>query len=207
MFLIYFFIIAKKEINKKQFKAYSLFPFFRSTYFLLTIYGKIYSGVNSLNCSYSIVMSTLRRVGAYDGVSDTETFVQDFKLQSIYQDWDDAKQLEHFPMFLKNKAKRVSDALSEADKTDLKKVYSGVIKGCKPPNESLLHNFNNPRKKPEEYLSVFANSLQELLLLAMPDLTEKYRDTLLRAQLCLSLPDDLKQLVNFTADALTWDQL
>ena len=106
-------------------------------------------------------MSTLKRVGAYDGSSDPETFVQDFKLQSIYQDWNDAKQLEYFPLFLKNKAKRTYDALTTEAKQDLKQVYDGVIKGCKPPNETLLHNFNTRFKRPDESVSAFAYSLQE----------------------------------------------
>jgi hypothetical protein len=51
----------------------------------------------------------------------------------------------------------------------------------------------------------FALELQQLLHIAMPELQAKYQSAFLRAHLCLSLPKELQDLVNFTADNLTWD--
>lgn len=58
-----------------------------------------------------------------------------------------------------------------------------------------------------ETVSFFALELQQLLQIAMPELQAKYQSAFLRAHLCLSLPKELQDLVNLTADNLTWDQL
>ena len=147
------------------------------------------------------------RCGIYDGIYDPEIFVQDFEITSLYQKWDAAAQLLNFPIFFKGKAKRVFDAAANNDKDTIAKCYTIIIAGCKPPNESLLINFFNRSLKSDELISIYALQLQELLQLAMPDLQEGYRNSLLRAHLSISLPKDLQILVNFTADNLTWDQL
>ena len=145
------------------------------------------------------------RLGVYDGTDDPEKFIQDFRIQALYQDWNEAKQITNFPIFLSGKAKRVLDAC--ADKDTIKKAIDAVLAGCKPPDESLLYKFYDRKLKKNEKISSFALVLQELLLVAMPTLNKAHMETMLRAQLCCSLSPELKQLVTFTAGTLTWDQL
>ncbi len=145
------------------------------------------------------------RLGVYNGIDDPTKFIQDFEIHAINQDWDETKQLTVFPKFLEGRAKRVFDACT--DKSTIAKAIDAVKKGCKPPNESLLYKFYDRKLKPGEKISHYALHLQELLLTAMPDISTEYMSTFLRSHLNNALPADLRSLVNFTADTLTWDQL
>jgi len=119
--------------------------------------------------------------------------------------WTDTVALANFPVFLKAKALRVWTSCNDKDTLD--KAYKAIIDGCKPPNESLLVDFLSRKMKPNESISRYALDLQQLLQIAAPELQVAYQSAFLRAHLCLSLPKELQNLVNFTADALSWDQL
>ena len=145
------------------------------------------------------------KIGAYDGTDDVDAFIRDFKIMSLYQKWDAATQLTNLPIFLHGKALRVYTACQT--KTTIELALASIRTGCKPPNESLLINFYGRALGPSESISSYALELQDMLILAMPELQAEYQSSLLRAHLCLSLPQELQTLVNFTADNLTWDQL
>ncbi len=149
------------------------------------------------------------KLSIYDGMGDPVDFVQEFKICALMKGWDEAKCFANFPVFLKAKAQRVYESAlaGEEPPTTSQKAYEVVIKGCKPPDESLLVKFLSRKIKPGETVSFFALELQQLLHIAMPELQAKYQSAFLRAHLCLSLPKELQDLVNFTADNLTWDQL
>lgn len=154
------------------------------------------------------VVSTVNmsgRCGIYDGINDPELFIQEFKICAIMKAWNETTAIANFPVFFKGKAKRVYNAI--VTKATIQQAYDGLILGCKPPNESLIVDFLSRKMKPEESISKYALDLQQLLQIAMPELQAGYQSSFLRAHLCLSLPEDLQNLVNFTADNLTWDKL
>lgn len=145
------------------------------------------------------------KCGIYDGINDPEIFIQEYKICVIMKGWTAAVAKDNFPVFLKGKASRVYANIETKD--TIQQLYDGLLLGCKPPNESLLVNFLSRKMKPEESISVYALELQQLLHVAMPLLQADYQSSFLRAHLCLSLPVELQNLVNFTADNLSWDQL
>ena len=128
-------------------------------------------------------------------------FLKDFQITGIYQKWDATMQLKNLPIFLNGKAEHVFNAIT--DKDTIKKALDGLRLGCKPSNESFIINFYGRVLSADESISAYALELQEMLLLAMPKLQAEYQSSLLRAHLCLFLPQDLQTLVNFTADSLT----
>lgn len=154
-------------------------------------------------------MSESTKLGIYEGIKDPEEFVQCFKICKIMKGWTDDIALANFPVFLKAKALRVWTAKEATDKDTLDKAYKIIIAGCKPPNESLLVDFLSRKMKPTESISRYALDLQQLLQIAAPELNElqNVQSAFLRAHLCISLPKELQNLVNFTADNLSWDQL
>ncbi len=145
------------------------------------------------------------KCGIYDGMGDVDIFIQEFRITSIYQKWDATAQLTNLPIFLRNKAKRVYDAVDP--KTTIEEALKGLRTGCKPSNETLLMTYYKRRLQPDELISEFAFDLQDMLHNAFPDLQPAVQTAWLRTNLCMSLPEDLQTLVNFTADNLTWDQL
>ena len=150
----------------------------------------------------------MSKLGIYDGIGDPDTFIQEFRITALFKSWTTANQLQHLPIFLKGKALRVFNAITDRDTID--KALKGLREGCKPPNESLLLSFFKRSLGKTELISEYALALQEMLQLAMPQLHEtfpQYQAALLRSHLCLSLPKDLESLVNFKADSLSWDQL
>ena len=69
-------------------------------------------------------LSTLSAV-IYDGNSNPATFVQQFKYQALFHDWDAAKQLTSLPLFLKGRAKCMYDAITT--KQDIKNVLDELV--------------------------------------------------------------------------------
>ena len=55
-------------------------------------------------------------VFSYDGKSDPKEFVKSFVIQSAMFNWDEAKQCQIIPSFLKGKAERIYNALTAAQK-------------------------------------------------------------------------------------------
>ncbi len=148
-------------------------------------------------------LSTLSAV-IYDGNSNPETFVQKFKLQALFHDWDAAKQLTSLPLFLKGRAKRMYDAITT--KQDIKNVLDELVKSCSQPKELLLYQFYERKRSTNESISKYALALQDLLALAVPTMDLAQQTILLRAQLCLSVPEHMRALIQFNS-ALSWDDL
>ena len=108
------------------------------------------------------------------------------------------------PKFLSGKAKRAFDALT--NKTTIKEAVDGLVKALAKPQEVLLITFYERRRKPHESISKFATALQELLHKACPDMIEAQRLPFLRSQLCLSLPEHMRAIVQFNV-TMSWDNL
>ena len=154
----------------------------------------------------------------YDGSTCPSDFIRSFQIQALYQDWDGASQLTHIPLFLKGKAKRVYDALTI--KTTIKHVTDELLAKYAQSQDQLLYQFYERKRHDDESISKYALALQDLLQLAVPSLEQTTllavytnwqsltleQTTLLRAQLCLSLPDHLKALIQFSP-SMSWDDL
>lgn len=70
----------------------------------------------------------------------------------------------------------------------------------------LLHSLYNRKPASGELLSHFAIVLQNLLSKAMPDLDDKNKTVLLRAQLGAYLPEHMRALIQFN-QSKSWDDL
>ena len=140
----------------------------------------------------------------YDGSSSPVTFVEHFRLQALFHDWDEAKQLTSLPLFLKGKAKRAYTAI--VTKTAINVVLKGLIDACAQPQEVLLNEFFQRKQRQGESISKFAIALQDLLALADPTMPEDNQTRLLKAQICLSVPEHMRAMINFNP-AMTWDNL
>ena len=140
----------------------------------------------------------------YDGSTDPKEFSRQFRLHALFNDWDEAKQLTSLPLFLKGKAERVYNAITVKSKID--DVLKEINKKCAQPQEALLHQFYGRRREPHESITKYALALQDMLVLAVPDMDAAQQAVLLRAQLCLSLPEHMRALIQFNA-SLAWDDL
>lgn len=110
------------------------------------------------------------------------------------------------PFFLKGKADRVYQKLSEEDKKVIKKVLDGIETGCTQSKEALLSVFYACRPRAGESIYDFAVSLQELLSAAIPSMQDTEKFIVLRQQLCAHLPSYMKALIQFNANK-SWDDL
>jgi hypothetical protein len=140
----------------------------------------------------------------YDGTTTPANFVQQFKLQALFHDWDDAKQLTSLPLFLKGRAKRNYDAI--VTKTAIEDVLRDLVTSCSQPKELLLYQFYERKRASNESISKYALALQELLALAVPTMNLAEQTILLRAQLYLSVPEHMRALIQFNS-SLSWDAL
>ena len=140
----------------------------------------------------------------YDGSSKPADFIQQFKLQALFHKWDEVKQLEALPLFLKDKALRAYDGIT--NKNSIASVLKELQKACEPRKETLLFDFQQRRLQPNETISRFATALHDLLKLAAPSLPEDVADAMLRNQLSWALPDHMRALIQFNNDK-SWDQL
>ena len=140
----------------------------------------------------------------YDGTTDPKSFIQQYKIQALFQSWDSAKQLENLPLFLTGKAKRTFDNI--ADKSSLENVYKAIIDGCSQSKETLMLKFYERKRGASESILKYATALQELLAKAMPDMPTDQQTVLLRSQLCLGLPEHIRAFITFNP-RMTWDEL
>ena len=131
----------------------------------------------------------------YNGTTSAKDFRQRFELQALFQGWDAAKQLTSLPLFLSGKAERAYNAI--ATKTDIADVLTALVAALAPSQDILLYAFYERKLRPGEKVSNFALALQELLIKGMPTISDAQRLPMLRAQLCLSLNENLCALVQF----------
>lgn len=143
---------------------------------------------------------------AYDGTSDPAEFFRQFELQAMIFNWDDNKKIQVIQFFLVKKAKRIFDAISEDDKKAFSKIKEQITKGCNQSQEALLDAFYNRKPAPNELLSHFALSLQELLSKAIPSMGDTEKTILLRSQRSQHLPEHMRALIQFNASK-SWDEL
>lgn len=142
----------------------------------------------------------------YEGESDPNDFIRQYKIQALFHDWDEAKQVANIPLFLKKKASRVFKAINP--QTTILQIFNGLITGCQQPQELSLYQFYERKRRTGESVSKFALALQELLLKALPEMndTPELANKFLRPQLCLNLPPHMRAMVQFNSN-LTWEQL
>ena len=95
----------------------------------------------------------------YDGSTNPTTFVEHFRLQARFQDWDNTNQLLALPLFLKGQAKE-NYATILATKTTINDILAELIKMCERPRELLLEEFFERKLRPGESVSSFAKAIQ-----------------------------------------------
>ena len=146
-------------------------------------------------------------VSIYDGSTDPKIFIQQFKIQSSLLDWDSAKQLANFPVFLKGKAARVISELGV--KTAIKDYYDAIITACELSKETLMRLFYARKRKPDETLAKYGAALQALLWAAVPTMDPEHQQCLIKAQLCIGLSETTKQMLNIglSIGAKNWDNV
>ena len=140
----------------------------------------------------------------YDGTTDARAFRRDFELQCFYQSWDAERQLLALPKFIYGKAMRAYTAITT--KTEINATLTSLVDALQPPEDVLLAEFLERKLLPGEKVSRLALNLQELLLKAMPTLTDAQRLPMLRSQLCKSLNESMRGLVQFNS-GMAWDKL
>ena len=143
---------------------------------------------------------------SYDGLSDISEFERQLTLSAAIFSWDDRKKLELLPLFLKGKARRVFEATNEDTKKDFKSLMKAIKDGCSQPSELLFQEFFQRKPSSGESLSNFASGLVDLIKRASPALGENERLAMVKAQLCLFVPDYLRVLIKVNS-SMTWDQL
>lgn len=147
----------------------------------------------------------------YNGDSDPVVFAQEFDLQTILAEWNDENAFKFLPHFLKGKAKRlVEAALASTNKpTTVTHIMKILKDGCEVPRTMLMYQFFERRKRPTESVSKFARSLQDLLIRASPTMDIDCQTDLLRAQLCLSVPEHLRAMIQFSEafGTANWDKM
>jgi len=119
------------------------------------------------------------------------------------------KQLcsKSFHSFL-GKAKRVFNDL--ATKTNTKHIFDALLKDCQLQTDNLCYQFYNRKRKVNESVSDYAHALMELLLEAFPTMHKDHQMTLLRSQLCLSVDEATRCLIQFSssfAGTDSWEKL
>jgi len=149
----------------------------------------------------------------YDGLSSPLDFERNFNIHALYNEWSNARQLAILPSLLKEKADRVYKALNKNGADGTAKTAAVLLKelvaGCQEQKETLLYQFYGRTRRVDESISRFAVELQLLLEKAMPGLDPEYMASLLRAQLCLHVPESLRALIQFssTFGVNSWDNL
>ena len=145
-----------------------------------------------------------QRLRIYDGSTDPSEFANEFRIQAVYQEWEEANQLLHLPLFLKGKAKRMYDSITT--KTAIDNVLKELIAKCAKPKEAILYKFYGRKFKPGESITDYACELKEFLDEASPGLTIDQQLPFLRAQLCMQVPEHMRALIQFNS-SLSWDDL
>ena len=140
----------------------------------------------------------------YDGTTNPTVFVEYFRLQAVYQEWDNAKQCLVLPMFLRGAAKKVFTAFNP--KNNIDDLLAEIVDKCTQPQEFLLNEFFQRKQQIGETISKFALALEALLQAADPTMPVANQTKLLKAQLSNSLPDHTRELINFNS-AMTWPEL
>ncbi len=150
----------------------------------------------------------------YDGTTDPRLFKQSFDIYATSNDWTAAKRLLMLPLLLRDKAKRLFVAAKKTadDNTTLltaDQLLDKLIHLCEPQHETLLYQFYERKRLPTESISKFATALNELLVKALPDMSAANLSSLLRAQLCLHVPENMRALIQFssTFGDTSWDDL
>ena len=149
----------------------------------------------------------------YDGLTDPRVFKQNFNIFAASNDWNAAKQLAMLPLLLKEKAERVYKEFNKKTEGGEDKscavLMEELITKCEQQHETLLYQFYERKRDPSESISHYATVLHELLVNAMPGLSKDDLSSLLRAQLCLHVPENMRVLVQFSATFGTssWDDL
>ena len=141
----------------------------------------------------------------YDGSTNPNTFVRHFKLQALFQAWDDAAQLLALPIFLKGQAKD-NYTIIRTTKNAIDDVLKDLITMCSQPCEVLLDEFFERKLRPGESISSFAKTLKDLLNQAEPTLPAANHKTLLLRQLSKSLPPHMQTQINFNS-TMAWNEL
>ena len=140
----------------------------------------------------------------YDGITNPVTFAEYFRLQAIYQDWDNDKCCAVIPLFLRGKAKKVLEAFNP--KKLIEDILKEIIAKCEQPKEFLFNEFLQRKPLSGESMAQYAAALEILLQAADPAMPPASQTKLLKSQLTNSLPEHTRELINFNP-TMTWPDL
>ena len=140
----------------------------------------------------------------YDGITNPVTFAEYFRLQAIYQDWDNDKCCAVIPLFLRGKAKKVLEAFNP--KNVIEDILKEIIAKCEQPKEFLFNEFLQRKPLSGESMAQYAAALEILLQAADPAMPPASQTKLLKSQLTNSLPEHTRELINFNP-TMTWPDL
>ena len=143
----------------------------------------------------------------YDGETDVSKFFQNFNLQCSLVEWDAAKQIENFPLFLSDKALR---AFNEGGvPITMKLAEDKIRKACTQSADFLLFQFYSRKRLPNESIGQYGRVLQKLLTKAAPLMDATFCTSLLRAQLCVGASEHERGLIQFSSSLTTasWDNV
>ena len=143
----------------------------------------------------------------YDGETDVSKFFQNFYLQCSLVEWDAAKQIENFPLFLSDKALR---AFNEGGvPITMKLAEDKIRKACTQSADFLLFQFYSRKRLPNESIGQYGRVLQKLLTKAAPLMDATFCTSLLRAQLCVGASEHERGLIQFSSSLTTasWDNV
>jgi len=148
----------------------------------------------------------------YTGDSDPVEWFKIFEVRCAFAEWDDAHKLEIIESFLDAKAKRAVDAARTANVSNVDsyaKIKTVVTTQCKKSTDALLYMFYSAKRTNNESISKYARRLQDLLNKAMPTMVAADKTTLLRAQLCNEVPENLRALIQFSSSFGdgNWDKI
>ena len=143
----------------------------------------------------------------YDGSTNPATFARKFKIQALYQDWDEDAQLKAIPILLEGAAlEHYNEILVAKANSTTVEILVELTKRCVQPREKLLDDFFDRTQQPGESITSFAKALKELITQAEPSMDPDTRKSLLIRQLSKALPPYMQTLIDFCS-TMTWENL
>ena len=139
----------------------------------------------------------------YDGLTNPNEFIRSFKIQAETLEWDEAKKIVMLNLMVKGKALRVCEAV--VTKNAIKNFYDALIEKCALGADAALQRFYS-LKRGSDSLAAFATKLNDLLNIAIPGLTVDQKTPMLKAQICLGVPENVKAMIQFNS-SMEWEAL
>jgi hypothetical protein len=145
----------------------------------------------------------LPRMKQYDGKTDVELFIKQFKSSASVYQWTRDEQLENLPLLLTDHAADVYHQLRSSEKNDIKRALKALRRHLMPSETEWLVKLNDCKPNKNEPTRDFALRLAKYYDRAYPDAKSSQRNRDLRLQLKRHLPIHLQTLVP-SASSTDW---